>query len=218
MGWSAKRNALQGYFAGIFDGEGHVGIQWNGSTYGLRAAIQMDDPQALLLLWREYGDEEVKFYVRRHIGTGKIFYRVEFRHYRAYRFLKEILPFTVIKHEQVKVGLSFIVHRRKEHQDKHVSNCPKCQHYDHLLKEIRARDKRVNTVNALLEHEMREYRAKREDVELDVALMTSQLEKLLEGVETRDRTSQSVEPTSALEQEIVQSMEGCLPSSPSATV
>ena len=61
MSWNRKRTALQAYFAGVFDGEGHVGIQWNGSTYGFRVAIQMDDPQAVLLLWREYPEDALLY-------------------------------------------------------------------------------------------------------------------------------------------------------------
>lgn len=69
---------------------------------------------------------------------------------------------------------------------------------------MRADNKRVNSVNAFLQHELREYRAKREDVEDDVKIINAKMAELLEGVETRDRTATSVEPISALEQEIVQ--------------
>lgn len=58
-------------------------------------------------------------------------------------------------------------------------------------------------MDALLSHELREYRAKREDVEADVTVMRRKLEELLEGVETRDRATQPVEPISAPEQDIV---------------
>jgi len=78
-------------------------------------------------------------------------------------------------------------------------DCQRCRTLAAAIGEVRRENKGVKTVNLLLDHGMREYRAKRADVEHLVHQMVS----LLEGVETRDRASMPVEPMSAPEQEIV---------------
>lgn len=209
-----KRSQLQAYFAGIFDGEGHVGIKPTTSsggkykTYTAVATLKMNDPQAVMLIAREYPEALTYASVDKY---GKLNYQVYFGHHKAYRFLEEILPFLIIKHEQVKVTLSFLAHKRRDHapgwakghpRGTRMPECLRCLRSEAALKSIRAEPKKVNSVNALLQHEMREYRAKPEEVAEDVRVMTSTMRELLEGVETR--VSESNKPISAFEKEIVQ--------------
>lgn len=196
-----RRGQLQGYFAGIFDGEGHVGIhRQDGRSYQLKVCVQMDDPQAVLLLWKEYPEAVITYHME------KKFWKVALNQHKAKRFLEELIPYMIIKKEQAKIAHSFLVHRAREHTGKRSGGnyCEYCQRcLDNILR-VRADNKRVNSVNAFLQYELREYRAKREDVEDDVKVINAKMAELLEGVETRDRTATSVEPISALEQEIVQ--------------
>lgn len=201
-----RRSQLQAYFAGIFDGEGHIGIRYdvkNCNSYTLQLVVQMNDPQALLLLAKEYPEVYTRA-ARNASGTTAI--SLQFSQHKAYNFLLELLPFLLVKHSQAKVALSFLAHRRRDHQTRRTGegNCMRCHRYMQSLKDIRAEDNKVNSVNALLEHEMREYRAKPEDVADDVAVMTAQVKELLEGLETRLRAAQPNKTISALEQDIVQ--------------
>lgn len=189
-----KRSQLQAYFAGIFDGEGHVGIRRVVDTKGYvsyvcQVVLQMNDPQAVMLLWREYPDAYLRITPARN--GSKAAYYLQFSQHKAYTFLKELLPFLLIKHEQVKVALSFLAHRRRDHQTRRAgsADCERCARATQTLLDIRADAKRVNSVKALLEHEMREYRAKPEDVADDVVAMTRKVEELLEGVETKLRAA-----------------------------
>lgn len=200
-----KRSQLQAYFAGIFDGEGHIGIRYdvkNCNSYTLQVCIQMNDPQAMLLLWREYPEVYTSL-VQNASGT-KGFYLQASQH-KAYRFLLELLPFLIVKHDQAQVALSFISHRRRDHQLRRAGdgNCLRCHSYMLKLKAIRAEDKRVNSVNALLEHGLREYRAKPEEVTQDVAEMSAKVISLLEGLETRLSRVNGNKAISALEKDIV---------------
>lgn len=199
-----KRSQLQAYFAGIVDGEGHIGIRHNDTTYGARVHLQMDDPQALLMIWREYPEATINY--RQHT-TGKPFYEVRFSHYKSERFLRDCLPFLLVKHQQAKVALSFLAHRRQEHFHlgaRGNKDCGRCERLCAALLALRAADKKVNSVNALLEHELREYRAKPEDVADDVAVISAKVTELLEGLETRLRSAQTNKTISAFEQDIVQ--------------
>ena len=196
--WSRRRGQLQAYLAGIVDGEGSIGVYNLGNSYSARLTVGMDDPQAVLLFKLLYPDGTFS-----KAGSQ---YRIVYSQFKTYDILQDLLPYLVIKRDQAKVTLSYIVHRRRDHQKKAANGkaaCERCQKAVETTARLKVRDaKGVNSVNALLEHELREYRAKREDVEQDVNNMLS----LLEGVETRDRLLQAVEPTSAPEQEIVQAV------------
>lgn len=197
-----KRSQLQAYFAGIFDGEGHVSIHNSGSTYVSRMVVSQDDPQAVLLMAREYPEAVSQYRIH---STGKPYWVVAWNHYKGYQFLEDMLPFLLIKQEQAKVALSFLAHRRRDHGrkgSKGLYPCLRCERFAALVKEIRARDKGLKTVNALLDHEMREYRAKPEEVADDVRIMSARMRELQEGVETR--LSESNKTMSDPEQEIVQ--------------
>jgi hypothetical protein len=197
-----KRSQLQSYLAGVFDGEGHVGIhkQEKGS-YQLKVCMQMDDPQAVMLMWREYPEAILSHH------HEKKFWKVALNQHKAARFLEEIIPFLIVKKEQAKVARSFLSHRAQEHTGKRSggTQCGRCQYLFAALLKARSDNKRVNSVNAFLDYELREYRAKREEVEQDVQQINARMKVLLEGVETRHRDSTPVEAISALEKDIVQS-------------
>lgn len=196
-----RRSQLQSYFAGIFDGEGHVGIhKQEGHTYALKVCIQMDDPQAIMLFRKEFPEAVLSWH------PVKRFYKVAWNQHKAFGFLDSIIPFLIVKREQAKIGKSFLVHRRMEHQMKRSGgvDCQRCQELMDKLLKIREDNKRVNSVNAFLDYELREYRAKREDVVQDVEQINNWMKKLHEGVETRHRITQSIEAASALEKDIVQ--------------
>ena len=196
-----KRGQLQGYLAGIFDGEGHVGIhRQEGRTYQLKVCVQMDDPQAVALLWREYPEAVYTYH------NEKKFWKVMWSQHKAKRVLEELIPFLIVKKEQAKLASSFLAHRAREHTHKRSGGnyCERCEYLMQQIQKVRADNKRVNSVNAFLTYELREYRAKQEDVEQDVAIINAKMQELLEGVETRHRDSRPVEAMSAREQEIVQ--------------
>lgn len=87
-----RRGQLQGYFAGIFDGEGHVGIHRQDSrSYQLKVCVQMDDPQAVLLLWKEYPEAVITYHME------KKFWKVALNQHKAKRFLEELIPYMIIK-------------------------------------------------------------------------------------------------------------------------
>lgn len=185
-----KQGQLTAYFAGLFDGEGSVGIYRMGGTYKLSAIVNMDNPTAVALLKREF--PEAVFSKRRR-DVGHDYYRVAFNHYKAYEFLKVIEPFVLVKRSQVKLGLAFLAHRRRERVKSrvHKNPCSRCESLTAKIKNL----KQVKSVNL---HDLREYRAKPEEVEADKRL----IRELLEGVETR--LSESNKAVSACEKDIVQ--------------
>lgn len=185
---------MQAYLAGIIDGEGCIGIFYANGTYQARVTVQMQNPEAVMLLQGHYPNGKVSF------ANGA--WTVTYSHNKAYELLEEIKEYLIVKHAQAKVVLSFLVHRRRDHV-KPVPNCERCVRYVEVLKKVREENKRVKTVDALISHEMRQYRAKPEEVKNDVHQMNLIMRNLSEGVETKDRQSLAVEPMSALEQEIV---------------
>lgn len=193
--WNKRRGQLQAYLAGIIDGEGSFGVYNLNNSYGGRLTVAMQDPHAVALFKLLYpGGTFTK-------RNGE--YRIVYSNLTAlHDLIQDFIPYLLIKHEQAKVTLSYVVHRRRDHQTKANSfRCARCEHFVDTVHALKAKEiKGVNSVNALLTHGLREYRAKREDVEQVVTDLLS----LLEGVETRDRLLQAVEPMSAPEQDIVQ--------------
>lgn len=195
--WNRRRGQQQAYLAGILDGEGSFGIYHVGGAYSGRITLGMQTPEAVMMLKTLYPEGK---YTQR----GEEF-RVVYNQFNAYTITEEFIPFLIGKHEQAKVLLSFLVHRRRDHQKKAANGkgyCDRCEHFVKSISSLKQEISWVNSVNALLKHGLREYRAKREDVEKDVAAMHT-LQQNLEGVETRDRLPQAVEPMSAQEKEIV---------------
>lgn len=199
-----KRSQLQAYFAGILDGEGSIGLYVNNyNVHSLRVKIQMTEPLPLGLLWREYPEAVFTADSMPLKGLSRPF-SVVFNGNKAYAFLQDTIPFLFVKWEQAKVALSYLVHKRRV-DIKHTLPCVECNRYAMLLRTLKQPEiNGVKTVEPLLRHEMREYRANQEDVEDDVRIIRDKLTSLLAGVETRDRNANSVEPISSPEQDIVQ--------------
>lgn len=198
-----KRSQLQAYFAGLLDGEGSIGLYVNNyDVHSLRVKIQMTEPLPLALLWREYPEAVFTADAMPLKGVSRPF-SVVLNGNKSFTFLQDTLPFLFVKWEQAKVALSYLVHKRRV-DVAHVLPCLECHRYAKLLRALKQPEiNGVKTVEPLLRHEMREYRAKQEDVEDDVRIIRDKLTSLLEGVETRDRHSNAVEPISAPEQDIV---------------
>jgi hypothetical protein len=207
-----KRSQLQAYFAGLFDGEGCIGM--NGANKsGIAVIVGMTDPQAVGLIAKEY--PEACVYLRPYVGTTNApCYLVRINYHKAYNFLRDIEPFVIVKRDQVKVALAYLAHRRRDHfagRTFGADGKPGCSGFDcagrcerliQRLTELKRVDyKGVNSVNL---GELREYRAKPEDVEADQKFIVDMISSLWEGVETRDRLLQAVEPISAPEKDIVQ--------------
>lgn len=194
--WSRRRGQLQAYLAGIIDGEGSFGIYFGGDSYIGRLTIRMRDPEAVGLLARLYPEGSFG-------RDSKGLWSIVFNQWHARTITREMIPFLVVKRGQAKILLSFLVHRARAHRSKAANGnveCSRCAALVDRIAQAKQGIKGVNSVNALLGHQLREYRAKREEVERDVRIISN----LLEGVETRDRTRPSVEPMSAPEQDIVQ--------------
>lgn len=106
--------------------------------------------------------------------------------------MRAIKPYSIIKLDQIKVGLSFLAHRRRDHSRTKAprGECARCDWFESTIKEL----KQVNSVNL---PEMREYRAKPEEVGKD----QKSVRELLERVETR--LSESNKTNSACEKDIV---------------
>ena len=192
-----KREKLQAYFAGIFDGEGSVGI-YNKGGRRLTLHVTMSEPLGILLLHREY--PEATFYTKLPKGAKKYQYVFELQGFKAHDFLKDIKPYTIIKHEQISVALSYLVHRRREKAKAyhHRSDCTHCIWFENTMKALKIPDNGVNSVNLWTEMS-REYRSKLAEVKDDIEFML----KRLEGVETKHRALPPVEARSAPEKDIV---------------
>lgn len=198
-----KREKMQAYFAGIIDGEGTIcitrqvgkvsknGDRWN-PTYVASVSVTMCDPRAVGLLFREY--PEGYFAETGVTSTGRPKWEFRLTQNAAYQFLVDIKPYLIIKHEQSKVALSFLVYTRKMRATPGWNASEKPMSYWHRLEDLYQKcralngaTKGVNSVNLLLDHEMRQYRSKRDDVEQDVRTILGRLE----GVETTAEASTS---------------------------
>ena|ERR1700677_4361801 len=97
------------YTAGIFDGEGCVEI-YNASTskasknpsFILRVTIVQKDGKVMNYLEKNFGG-----YVAVDYHGGYYIHRWDVRSKKAYRFLKTIFPFLLIKKEQAKLAIKF---------------------------------------------------------------------------------------------------------------
>ena len=195
-----KRGQLQAYFAGIIDGEGCIQVRGKaGNTYTAGVSVQMDNPEAIMLLWREYPEATLRKCNRE---VGRPYYVFALNHYKAYRFLQDIEPFLILKRAQARITLAFLAHRRRNHSRTKGFDCKgRCERFHLKCKAMKRPDPQgVNSVNALLDHGLREYRAKRAEVEEDVRILVSKLE----GVETMLMSPTDYKAMSAPEKEIVQ--------------
>lgn len=197
-----KREKLQAYFAGIFDGEGSVGVYNTSGAWRLALGIHMQEPLPIGLLWREYPESTLKEWV---LPNGKSRFQFNLYGTSARRFLEEIKPYSIVKHEQVVLALAFLNHQSRYQANKRRFGLPhgaypadyhtRC---DNLAQKLKDEKKPigVNSVETWVE-KSRQYRSKLDEAASDVILIRERLE----GVETRH--SESVEATSAPEKDIV---------------
>ena len=97
------------YVAGLFDGEGYVDI-YSASTSKaskspslmLRVIISQKDGSVMTWLEKNFGG-----YVRMERRKESWIYRWDIRSQQAKKFLESILPFLIIKTEQVKLAIEF---------------------------------------------------------------------------------------------------------------
>lgn len=208
MGLNRKVTQSYAYMAGVFDGEGHVSIHKSKTSYACHAVVGMSDPEAVLMLADAFGGN-VCLQQPHHtsVKTAKPIYRVYFAGYKGYEFLKAMKSYSLVKNRQIRIALAFLSHRRRNHWKKNgnvTGECATCERYVLTIRAVRKESKGVNSVNALLKHGMREYRAKRADVAAFITDGVKKVEKMLEGVETSVEASTANKTISAPEQEIVQ--------------
>lgn len=203
-----KRENLQSYFAGIFDGEGTVGLyQMGDRQWSLRVAINMTDPRAVGLIWAEYPEGKLYSYEYKNRPNTKPYYKFGIHGTKATTFLKEIEPYVILKHDQVKLGLSFLAHQSRYYSQKRKDGFSRYVSYpdEYYKRTLSIANKMkqakqfigVNSVNLLAKHGLREYRATLDEVERDVVTIREHLE----SVETR--LSESNKAISVPEKDIV---------------
>lgn len=100
------------YIAGFFDGEGMVRLNKtiieNAVYYSLQTIIVNTDIRPLIKFQEMYGGTVAsrKKYKENH----KVAYRWRLTTNNAEKFLQDILPYTIIKQDQIKVALEFQKH------------------------------------------------------------------------------------------------------------
>lgn len=112
------------YFAGLFDGEGFVRIDnhfkqivTGNIRYNLHCGIAMTYMPAVKLCFERWGGMykgDKSFQVR--YAKNRIIYRWSIVGNKAYRFLCDIRQFSIVKRDQIEIGLAF-----QEHIQKHKS-------------------------------------------------------------------------------------------------
>ena len=217
-----KDKCFLSYVAGLLDGEGYIGIikgnNWMGHRYWLsHIEICMTDPLSLLIISSLYS--QFHFSVRKIKSNRKQAYRISIQKTDdCYRFLKLIQPYLFVKWEQAKIMLSYLAWRRKNlwltnginwlSGDKKVEReklldeyHKKSEKFYWLLRQKKQESLNgVKTVELLNRMDLRQYRAKREDVDN----LRDQVKNLLEGVETKMRQSTDNKSINAPEKDIVQ--------------
>lgn len=215
MSWNRKRTQLQAYFGGLFDGEGSVGIYHNspnpkrpkhGESFRLMTTVKMTEGVGVGLMKKEYPEAVFKYVPKKN---PKHHATMEFILYgnNSYRFLKEIKPFVLVKWEQVRVALSYLVHFRRDHGQGGLAAypCKRCERFAKLITDLKVpEDKGKKTVNLLIEHQMREYRGEPQQVVQDVKDILIYYKDAEEAVETRLSQTTDNKTISLPEQEIVQ--------------
>lgn len=108
------------YFAGLFDGEGHIRIDRIRianrarpyTRYQLKCMMQMTCAHTIREIFREYGGMCSRF-DKHHLknpGKHRIQYQWGVWSDGAYRFLKRIQPYTITKLSQVEIGIAYQEH------------------------------------------------------------------------------------------------------------
>lgn len=114
-----KKETIAAYAAGIFDGEGYVGIDRVGKSTGskkihhsIRIVISQKDGAIMDWLKANFGGN---IYSQRN-GTQYSIYRWRIHSKKASDFLKFVYPYLVIKKKQAKFAIWFIEQRNKRRE------------------------------------------------------------------------------------------------------
>jgi len=93
------------YKAGLFDGEGYVGIYLKKRSHNIRVVIGLTDPRPLAFLHAEYGGSLwTKHYDNPNHRPFTSWYLTGSK---VIQFLMDVQPFLVVKAEQVALALEF---------------------------------------------------------------------------------------------------------------
>jgi hypothetical protein len=112
------KKEISAYCAGLFDGEGYVGIDKTSVSHGkvrkihhsIRVVISQKDGAIMNWLKERFGGN---VYEQRN-GTKYSIYRWRIHSLKAVQFLKCILPYVVIKKKQVEFAIAYY-EESKEH-------------------------------------------------------------------------------------------------------
>ena len=104
------------YLAGLFDGEGCVLIGYrktgNPRFLSMYISITNQDPRPLKACFQEYGGG----ILTRSIRPDWPCYRWQTGSRKALRFLKDVLPWLIIKKEEAEVAIQFQEKKKKGHK------------------------------------------------------------------------------------------------------
>jgi len=99
----------RGYWAGFFDGEGHIGIQvskgkkYDGMSYSLRVGASNTIEQVIKELQELFGGS---IYIN-YINRRKPVFQWKVNSWRAFNFLSVVYPLLKIKKERAYLGIQF---------------------------------------------------------------------------------------------------------------
>lgn len=95
---------LNAYIAGLFDGEGYVGITVANASHRLTVAITNTSDEIMNFLQSRYGGSVCK---KQRVDGWKIAYEWYLRNENAYNFLLKIKQFSIIKKERIELAIEF---------------------------------------------------------------------------------------------------------------
>ena len=106
------------YLAGLFDGEGYVGINsWHkGESYGLRCEITNSDVQLLEKIQEKYGGNVlVQGYPQ---GNRRVCYKINWNARKAKNILEIMYPHLIVKKSQTRLALEFTLNDKRHTRTK----------------------------------------------------------------------------------------------------
>lgn len=110
-----KQNVINAYFSGLFDAEGFVGINKLGSGFRSRIALGMTHkglPKTMQFLY------DGNFYVEPTRNRKTCYRWTAENHDLQERFLLQVLPYAIVKREQMKLVLQYVrLHHQKDKND-----------------------------------------------------------------------------------------------------
>jgi hypothetical protein len=99
--------AVLAYVAGVFDGEGSVSITCAQQRYHtLRVEIVNTNPMLMQWLVEKMGGKITPLRQNQGLGTKPVFAWI-LRNLNAEVFLREVLPYLIVKREQAELALAF---------------------------------------------------------------------------------------------------------------